>query len=268
MADVYASITAADPATLDRLAKVIELRAADPQQTALRRAFLQSVPFPAKGRVLEIGCGTGAVCRDIATQFGAAEVVGVDPSAAFLLHARELAADIPRLSFIEADGRDVPLQDATFDVVIFYTTLCHVPGPDRALAQAIRLLKPGGCIGVFDGDYATTSVATGAIDPLQACADSAMSALVNDPWLARRLTSMVREAGFVKSRAMSHGYVCIDDADYMLTLVDRGADALVASSRIGAPLSEALKAEARRRVSDGSFFGHIGYFSLVARKPA
>jgi hypothetical protein len=50
--------------------------------------------------------------------------------------------------------------------------------------------------------------------------------------------------------------------------VDLGADALAASGRIGADLADALKAEARRRVASGQYFGHIAYMSLVAHKPA
>jgi ubiquinone/menaquinone biosynthesis C-methylase UbiE len=268
MADVYSAITTADAVTLERLAQVIELRAADSRQTVIRTEFLDSIPFPPAAKMLEIGCGTGAVCRAAVGRPDVAEVVGVDPSAAFLQRAREIAAGLSRLSFIEADGRDVPLPADTFDVVVFYTTLCHVPAPERALAEAMRLLKPGGWLAALDGDYAGTTVATAATDPLQACADAAMAALVNDAWLARRLSALVREMGFMEPRATSHGYVGIDDASYLLTLVDRGADSLAASGRIGAPLAEALKAEARRRTEAGSFFGSIAYFSLVARKPA
>ncbi|HEX6015765.1 MAG TPA: hypothetical protein VFY87_28965 [Geminicoccaceae bacterium] len=53
----------------------------------------------------------------------------------------------------------------------------------------------------------------------------------------------------------------------MVSIADRGADTLVANGRIGRDLADALKAEARRRVEDGSFFGHIAYASLVAGKP-
>jgi hypothetical protein len=54
----------------------------------------------------------------------------------------------------------------------------------------------------------------------------------------------------------------------MLTIVDRGADLLCGSGQIGEETAAALKAEARRRVMAGTFFGHIAYGSLVARKPA
>jgi hypothetical protein len=58
------------------------------------------------------------------------------------------------------------------------------------------------------------------------------------------------------------------EAQYMLTIVDRGADILHATGGIGAETAAALKAEARRRVEAGVFFGHIAYVSLTARKPS
>jgi arsenite methyltransferase len=83
----------------------------------------------------------------------------------------------------------------------------------------------------------------------------------------RRLPAMVEAAGFADSRLRSRGSAQIADADYMVSIADRGADTLVASGRVGRNLADALKAEARRRVEDGSFFGHVAYASLVAGKP-
>ena len=62
----------------------------------------------------------------------------------------------------------------------------------------------------------------------------------------------------------SYGYVQTDEPDYMLTVVDRGAGALVAEGLIGEDLADAFRNEARRRVAAGSFFGHIAYASLTA----
>jgi hypothetical protein len=52
----------------------------------------------------------------------------------------------------------------------------------------------------------------------------------------------------------------------MLTIVDRGADTLVATGAIGMEAAEALKSEARRRVKAGEFFGHISFMSIIASK--
>jgi hypothetical protein len=90
---------------------------------------------------------------------------------------------------------------------------------------------------------------------------------VHDPWLVRRLPALLDQAGFEPVRMRSYGYAETRDARYTPTIVDRGADALVAAGRIGQDTAAALKAEARRRITAGQFFGHIAYASLVARLP-
>jgi hypothetical protein len=94
-----------------------------------------------------------------------------------------------------------------------------------------------------------------------------MEALVHDRHLVRRLPALVRAAGWGLVRTRSHGYVETEDPGYTLTLVDRGADALVAANRLGEPAAQALKDEARRRAGAGEYFGHIAYASVIARRP-
>jgi len=60
-----------------------------------------------------------------------------------------------------ADGRDLPLPGASFDLAVLHTVVSHAPDPPGMLAQAFRVLRPGGTLAVFDGDYNTMSVATG-----------------------------------------------------------------------------------------------------------
>jgi hypothetical protein len=92
---------------------------------------------------------------------------------------------------------------------------------------------------------------------------------VHDPWLVRRLPALVRAAGFHIECVRSYGYVETSKPGFMLpSWVDLGADALVTSGRIGVDMAAALKAEARRQVASGEYYGHIAYMSVVARKPA
>jgi ubiquinone/menaquinone biosynthesis C-methylase UbiE len=195
------------------------------------------------------------------------EVVGVDVAPSLLTEARELAADLPNVAFLEADGRALPFEDASFDVVVFDSTLTHVPGPELALGEAFRVLRPLGSLAAFDGDYATATVALGDYDPLQACVDAMMANSVNDRWLGQRLPALVHAADFGSVRFRGHGFSETSEAEYMMTIVDRGADVLSADGIIGAETAAALKAEARKRVETGVFFGHISYVSLTARKP-
>ena len=235
----------------------------------MRETYFADIGFPAAARVAEVGCGPGPVARALASRPGVGTVVGVDPSPIFISKARELAQDVPNLSFVEGDARALPLKDESFDVVVFHTTLCHLRGPELALVEAARVLVAGGLLAVFDGDYATTTFACGDFDPLQICAEACVDSLVHDRWLVRRLPKLVRNAGFELGHFRSHSYMEAPSSDgYMFALVERGADALVASGRTTLEVSNALKAEARRRSDAGEFFGHIAYASLIAQKSA
>jgi SAM-dependent methyltransferase len=268
MPDVYADIAAADPAVLETLIAAMESRAADPRQRAIRDALLSAAALCDGARVLEAGCGSGAISRELAQRQGIAAVVGLDPSPVFLARASDLAAGIDNLRFEQGDARTLPFADLAFDAVVFHTCLSHVPRPEEALAEAYRVTRPGGRLVVLEGDYATTTVAIGPEDPLQACAEAAMAALVNDRWLVRRLAREVTKAGFAAERFESYGYVQTTAPDYLLGIVTRGADFLAAWGRIDGATAEALKAEARRRADTGAFFGFIGFAGLVATRPA
>jgi ubiquinone/menaquinone biosynthesis C-methylase UbiE len=265
MPDVYATIAEADVAMQERLADVLELRAADPQQRAMLEEYTARLELADGSDVLEVGCGTGAVSRYLATLAGVPHVTGVDPSLLFVERARELAGDAP-VEFAVGDGRALELDDASFDAVVFHTTLCHVPEPERALAEAYRVLRPGGRLALFDGDYATMTMALDARDPLQSCSEAVLDMVVHDPWLMRRIAPLLAQAGFADVRLAGHAYTSTG-TDYFVALIDRGADALAASGTVGPEIAAALKEEGRARIAAGTFFGHIAYVSALARRP-
>ena len=134
MPDVYATIEQADEAVQRQIADVLELRAADPQQQAMLADYLDDLDLGTDARVLDVGCGTGAVTRALAARCPSGHVVGVDPSAILVERARELATDAANLSFEVGDGRALPFEDGAFDAVVCHTSLCHIPGPEQVLA--------------------------------------------------------------------------------------------------------------------------------------
>ena len=266
MPDVYSMIAEVDQATQERLADILELRAADPQQRAIVESYLSRVEFPSSARVLEIGCGTGAVTRALARRPEVVEAVGVDPSPVFIIKAGDLATEFGNVVFEQGDGRALRFADSEFDAVVVHTTLCHIPQPELVLAEAARVLRPEGLLAVCDGDYATITVALGEADPLQDCIEAVKTAFINDVWLVRRLPKLLRSAGFELLDTCSHGYLQTSQPDYLLTLVDRGADTIASNNVGGDELAAALKAEARRRAAADEFFGFIGFVSFIARK--
>jgi ubiquinone/menaquinone biosynthesis C-methylase UbiE len=266
MPDLYASIAETNDSVQVQLADVLELRADDQRQREMLESYLSELDLPEKTRVLEVGCGTGPVCRTLAKIPNVETVIGIDPSRVFVEKAREISKDVPGLTFRMGDGKSLDFDDKSFDLVVFHTSLCHIPTPEKALQEAHRILRPGGWLAVFDGDYVTTSVAIDDSDPLQVPVDLWIRNFVENPWLSRRLPTFLRSIGFMLESYRSHGYTKISDASYMLTIIDRGVDLLVAARTVGPDQAESLRTEAKRRVESDQFFGHISFISAIAQR--
>ena len=95
-------------------------------------------------RVLDVGCGTGMFAARLAARHPAQRVVGVDVSAGMLAEARRTTAAFPNVRFECAPATALPVADAAFDVVVTASALHYVRDPGAALAEARRVLRPGG----------------------------------------------------------------------------------------------------------------------------
>jgi ubiquinone/menaquinone biosynthesis C-methylase UbiE len=87
--------------------------------------------------ILEAGCGTGLILRRLADL--SRHVVGLDLSAGMLRQARDRG-----LTVVQGSLDDLPLSDGVFDLVVSFKVLAHVPPIERALAELVRVTRPGG----------------------------------------------------------------------------------------------------------------------------
>ena len=104
--------------------------------------LLRAVDIRSGMRLLDVATGPGYVAA-AAAQHGAS-VVGVDFSSAMVAEASRRN---PGIEFCEGDAEDLALPDASFDAVVMNFGLLHLGRPERALAEAHRVLRPGGKIG-------------------------------------------------------------------------------------------------------------------------
>jgi ubiquinone/menaquinone biosynthesis C-methylase UbiE len=115
-----------------------------------RSADLALARFPAPGRVLDVGCGTGLLLRELARRLpGAAGLTGIDAAAGMIAQASAKAVD-PRLSFVRGVAERLPFGDATFDLVISTTSFDHWADQLAGLTECHRVLAPGGCFVLTD----------------------------------------------------------------------------------------------------------------------
>ncbi len=137
----------------DRIADAYDF-IADSNERAARRAGVEALALKPGEAVLELGFGTGNEVLDLAGLVGPkGKVAGIDISSGMLTVAkRKLAVATPKVTadLRVADARTLPFQDKTFDAVYTSFTLELFPEADIpvVLAEAKRVLKPGGRIGV------------------------------------------------------------------------------------------------------------------------
>ena len=107
--DPWMQVRALPEDALAALANVLEVRAAEPAQERIRQSVMADalIGAPAEASVCEVGCGTGAVSRYIASLPSVGRVIGVDPSPRFLERARQIGGE--SVEYVTGDGAALPL---------------------------------------------------------------------------------------------------------------------------------------------------------------
>ncbi len=175
----------------------------------LNESCLKELQLRPGEKVLDFGCGLGQFTRLIArTVGGKGQVVGIERDRDQIAQAKRLAdgtGEPELVTFRIGDALDPPLTGAewgTFDMAHARFLLEHLPRPELAIAQMVRAVRPGGRVFVIDddhGDFRPWPEPEGFQALWQAYVRS-YEMMGNDPYVGRRLVSLLREAGLTAIR--------------------------------------------------------------------
>ena len=124
-----------------------------------RRIVRETLGVASGERILDVGCGPGFYCSELAEDVGpSGSVVGVDSSAPMLELASRRCAAQAVVELRLGEVVSLPVDDDSFDAALCVQVLEYVADPSVALAEMHRALRPGGRVVVWDVDWATVSL--------------------------------------------------------------------------------------------------------------
>jgi ubiquinone/menaquinone biosynthesis C-methylase UbiE len=268
--DVYRITDKLDDPTLDAVAARLEARGKHPRFVAMMQQYLGAMEIDSAATVLDLGCGTGVVSRAIAQRKGfAGRVTGIDRSPYLIAAAERFAAreGVARVvGFHTGDSQSLSLPSAALDAVVAHTLISHVEDPAAVLREMARIVKPGGRIGIFDGDYA--SLTYGTTDPAKGKATDEMiiNALVTNPRVMREMPQLLKEAGLVLEASFAHVVADIGRADFFAPGLQSLVRVLPKSGAMSESEARAWVNAMLRQSDEGTYFGASNFYSYVATR--
>lgn len=211
----------------DTTARMIEAMYDTADIADQRRAVLDLLDLQSGEDVLDVGSGPGDLACEIAQRVGPrGSVYGVDPSESMLATAarRSSGEHSATLRFGAGEALALPFPDGSFDAVTATQVYEYVPDMSAALAEARRVLRPGGRLVILDTDWG--SLVWHSPDPVRMRRVlTAWDEHLADPYLPRRLGRLLTDAGFGVTRRHVHPIL---NAGYDEHTFSAGVIALVA----------------------------------------
>lgn len=268
--DPHRYVNELDGDAVARLVARLEGRAKDRVFARLFDQYAGELAPPIGGRVLEVGCGTGAMSRFLVRRDDfRGTAVGVDHSPAFVEAGTRFAADeglADHVRFRVGDAHRLDFPDASFDAVFAHTLVSHAADPRAVLSEMARVVRPGGTVAIFDGDYASMTYAH-PDHGLGARMDAALvAASFNNPRIMRDLPRLLPALGLRMRRAWGDAVTEIGQGSYFRSFAETYAPYIVRSGAFGQDAVDAWLETQRAAMRDGTFFAACIYYTVLATR--
>lgn len=269
--DIFQMIGSLDKDGVQRVIDRLEYRGKDEIFVAMREEYVRRMDFAPETTLLDLGCGTGVVARALAAQSGfSGRVVGIDYSPELISSAQRFAESegvADRVEFRVGDAQALEDKDESYDAVILHTVVSHVPDPSATISEAARVVRRGGPVSIFDGDYASLTFATGDPDVDAEMVRAILSAIVANPYVMREVPAICRTIGLDVADFIPHVHAEAGTAAFFASLAEAYVPMAVRAQLVSQESAEAWLCAYQQSCANGSSFASCNYYTYIAQRP-
>jgi ubiquinone/menaquinone biosynthesis C-methylase UbiE len=269
--DIFRLAPSMDTAVLEAIAARLEFRGTDEGYARQSQAYFARLPLAEARRVLALGCGTGVEVRALRRLARPdTAIVGVDHSPALIEAARRHTAGeglSASVTYQVGDAHHLPYSDGEFDIVTMHTLISHVDDPLQVLREARRVVRPGGTVAVFDGDYASLTFAYPDHALARTIEEKLIQLIVANPRIMRDLPRLLREAALELAEADGTLYAEVGSSRFWVAATDSYGVLLAQSGLLPQALADDWRAFQANAAADNTFFGASNYYTYLTRRP-
>jgi len=179
-----------------KAAQNIELSYQTPEIVRQRIQTLEALALRAGEHILDAGCGTGLLVRDMSSTIGSqGRITGVDLSNAMLEVAKNRCSELTNIELKQGSVTQLDFADNSFDAASCIQTLLYVDQVEIALSELHRVLKPGGRVAIIETDWRGV-VLNSPDEVMTRKILDAWDAAVSSPNLPVKLTPLLKKLNF------------------------------------------------------------------------
>ena len=268
--DFFRLAPSMDASVLKMIATRLEFRVTDAGYARMSQAYFARVPLASARRILALGCGTGVEVRALKRLIApGVVVVGVDHSPALIDAARRLTVDeglSENVSYQTGDAHELQCADGEFDLVTLHTLISHVEDPLQVLKEARRVVRPGGTVAVFDGDYASLTFAYPEHERAVMIEEKLRQVLVANPRVMRDMPRLLHAAELDLAEAEGSLYANIGTGSFWAHAAEAYGVVLARSGLLPQTMVDDWRAFQTESAANSTFFGASNYYTYLARR--